>query len=113
MNSHSSRFSSIETITFFTGTTLRSTDFSCTVYFQRNAHMKKLFVIAAAAAAIGIVTPAAAQSINVRVGEGGYHRPHHVYPRERVAVIKKHRHWDNGYHRGWRNANRGTVVITR
>jgi hypothetical protein len=78
--------------------------------------MTKLFVVAAAAAVIGIVTPAAAQSVSVRVGDGAYHNPHRHYgyrARPKVVVVQKHRHWDRGYHRGWRNANRGTVVITR
>jgi hypothetical protein len=77
--------------------------------------MRKVFAIAAAAAIIGLVTPAAAQSINVRVGDG-YHQRHgyHGYrARPKVVVVKKHRHWDRGYHRGWRNANRPAVVIAR
>ncbi len=77
--------------------------------------MKKLFAIAAAAALLGIVTPAAAQSINVRIGNGGYHHPHRAYgyhARPKVVVVPR-RHVNRGYHHGLRNANRVTVVIAR
>ena len=81
--------------------------------------MRKLFAIAAAAAVIGIAAPAAAQSINVRVGDGGgYHHRSYGYhpayrPGSRVVVVKKHHHWDRSYHRGWSNANRPGVVVVR
>jgi hypothetical protein len=78
--------------------------------------MKKLFAIAAAAAVIGIAAPAAAQSINVRIGDGyRHHHPHHGYyaPRKKVVVIKeRHRHWDRGHHYG-RAANRAPIVVYR
>jgi hypothetical protein len=71
--------------------------------------MKKLALIIAAAAAIGTVSPALADSVRVRVGDGWHHRHH-----ERV-VIREHRHhgWYRGHHYGWRNHHRGASVVIR
>ncbi|MGZ5897748.1 MAG: hypothetical protein ACXWJ6_16030 [Xanthobacteraceae bacterium] len=77
--------------------------------------MKKLFAILAAAGAIAVATPVMAQGINVRIGDG-YHRPHRevfVHRPRQVVVVREHRHWDRGLHRGWHNANRGATVIVR
>lgn len=78
--------------------------------------MSKLFAILATTAAIAAATPALAQNIDVRVGDGmhRHHRSAIVVQRPRhVVVVREHRHWDRGRHEGWRHAQRGPVVIER
>ncbi len=78
--------------------------------------MKALFAVLATAAVIGIAAPAAAQGIDVRIGGAGpRHHGYHGYNHRpaKVVVVQKQRNWNRGYHRGWRNANRPTVIIAR
>lgn len=83
--------------------------------------MKKLVFAVAAAAALGMVVPAAAQSVSIGV-DGGIHRDRgrvvvrertHVRPRaDRVVIVKKKR---PVYHRtyGYDRPRSRTVIIER
>lgn len=85
--------------------------------------MKKLVLLAAAAATFAMIVPAAAQSVTIGVGGGdrGYHRDRgvvvhsrtHVRPRaDRVVIIKKKRPYGHAY--GWdRPRHKRTVIIER
>ncbi len=79
--------------------------------------MKTLFAVLATVATIGIATPVMAQGIDVRIGAGAGPRHHHYdgyrHRPARVVVVQKPRHWDRGYHRSYRSANRPAVVIAR
>jgi hypothetical protein len=65
--------------------------------------MRKILIAAAlalSAAALAPAAPANAQGVSVTIGSGGHH----------------YRHYDRGYHRGWRSygyAHCRTVVTTR
>jgi hypothetical protein len=74
-------------------------------------NMRKFALVIAAATAIGSITPALAETVKVRIGDG-YHHRHHV--RERV-VIRTHRHWNRGHHYGWdRHHHRhGAKIVIR
>ena len=72
--------------------------------------MRKFALVIAAATAIGSITPALAETVRVRVGDG-YH--HHRHARERV-VIREHRHWNRGHHYGWnKHRHHGARVVIR
>lgn len=83
--------------------------------------MKKLVLLAAAAATFAMVVPAAAQSVTIGVGDRGYHRDRgvvvhsrtHVRPRaDRVVIIKKKRPPGHAYGL-YRPHHKRTVIIER
>jgi hypothetical protein len=72
--------------------------------------IKKLALLVAAGVLYIAVpaAPASAQGINVRIGDGGYHRDH-GYRHSRAYMGR-----DRGYHRGWdRGGYRSKTVIIR
>lgn len=67
--------------------------------------MKKIALLAAAAASLALTVPASAQGVSVRIGEPGYHRHHH--------------HHGHGYRDGYRHSrayyrgDRDVVVVKK
>ena len=74
-------------------------------------HMKRIILLMVAAAAICTAVPASAQTVVIR--EGGMHRNHDGYHRDRgYRARAEWRHRDRGYYRG-EQRGRPAIVITR
>ena len=83
--------------------------------------MRKLVLVAAAAATFATIVPASAQSVTVGVGDRGYHRSDrvvihsrtHMRPRaDRVVIIKKKRPPGHAYGL-YKPHHKRTVIIER
>ena len=76
--------------------------------------MRKIILTLAALAAVGIALPVATQSANAETVVIKQNRGHHYgwrnHRAERVVIVKKRHHRDNGFHEGRRH-NGATVGV--